>query len=232
MFAGQGNGLLLILLALAFLLLVLVIIAFRRSFSNKFPRKISSTVQTFADIANTNEGILLVQAGGRIEYINDIAREWFGLRPGEQPDLERLIRRARPTDDFLSICAVPGQKRLSIDKQLVEVTSYRVPNLYSQMLVVIKVVEFSKNISDTGDGASILHLISEFSRDVSSSLDLNNVIHAVLLNVMQLISADILEVKIWDSSLKTFTPFTLAASSGVIVSSRTSRNSRGTGRDS
>ena len=224
MFAGQGSGLLLILLALAFLLLVLAIIAFRRSFSGKFAPKNPPTVQTFTHISNTNEGVLLVQAGGRIEYINDVAREWFGLRPGEQPDLERLIRRARPADELLNLCAIPGQKRLSIDKQLVEVTSYRVPNLFSQMLVVIKVVEFSKNISDTSDSASILRLISEFSRDVSASLDLNNVIHAVLLNITQLIASDILEVKIWDSSLKTFTPFTLDLPGGGVAAQIASRS--------
>ena len=214
MFAGQGNGLLLILLALAFLLLVLAIIAFRRFSANKFPVKITSTSLTFPEITNTNEGILLVQTGGRVEYINDIAREWFGLHSDERPDLERLIRRARPTDDFLSLCAIPGQKRLSIDKQLVEVTSYQVPAPYPQVLVAIRPVEFSKNIADTSDGAPILRLISEFSRDVSASLNLNDVIHAVLLNITQLISSDILEIKIWDSSLKTLVPYTLDIAGG------------------
>ena len=60
-----------------------------------------------------------------------VAREWFGLRKDEPPDLERLIRQVRPAEDFLNLCAVPGQKRLSIAGRLVEVTSHQVPGTLS-----------------------------------------------------------------------------------------------------
>ena len=224
MFAGQGNGFLLILLALAFLLLVLAIIALRRIFIGKFPAQLSHSSQLSPDPTNTSEGILLVQAGGRVEYINDLAREWFGLRPDERPDLERLIRGARPADELLNLCASSGQKRISIDNQLMEVTSYRVPAPYSQMLVAIKTIEFSKNIVDSNEGVSILRLISEFGSDVSASLDLNEVIHAILLNTSQLISSDMLEVKTWNPSSKVLTPFTLDVTGGGTESQAASRS--------
>ena len=156
MFAEQGNGFLLIVLALAFLLPVLVIIAFRRNASERFSPQGSSVSQTTPDSKNTNEGILVVQSGGRVEYINDLARDWFGLRPDEQPDLERIIRRSRPAEDLLNLCATPGQKRISIDHKLVEVASYRVPAPSPQMLVALKAVEFSKNITDSNDGVPLL----------------------------------------------------------------------------
>ncbi|HKJ38971.1 MAG TPA: GAF domain-containing protein, partial [Anaerolineales bacterium] len=224
MFAGQGNGLLLIALALAFLLPVLAIVGFRRySSGRKFPAQ-SSPSQVSPDITNSNEGILLVQTGGRVEYINDLAREWFGVRADELPDLERLIRLARPAEELLNLCAIPGQKRLSIDNQLMEVTSYRVPTPYSQILVAIKAVEFSKDIADTSEGVPILRLISEFGRDMSASLDLTEVIHTALLNISQLISSDILEIKTWDSSSKALVPFALDVSGGGAVTQVTSRS--------
>jgi len=215
MFAGQGNGLLLILLALAFFLIVLAIVAIRRYFTGRSSSQPVSSSQLPAESPNSSEGILLVQAGGRVEYINNIAREWFGLRPDERPDLERLIRSTRPSEDFLDLCASPGQKRLSIANQLMDVTSYQVPAPYSQILVAIKEIKFSKNISDAGDGVPILRLVSDFGRDVSASLDLTHVIKATLLNMSQLISSDVLEVKTWDSSSKSLVPFTLDMSDGA-----------------
>ena len=217
MFAGQGIGLLLILLALAFLVPVLAIVAFRRSSGKTRSARRATISQLPPDTTNSNEGILLVQSGGRVEYINDLAREWFGLRPDEQPDLERLIRRARPAEEFLNLCATPGHKRLSIDNKLVEATSYRVPAPNAQILVAIKTVEFSKNITESGDGLSILRLVSDFGREVSASLDLTEVIHTVLLNVSQLVSSDMLEIKTWDASSKKLLPFTLDASGGGAI---------------
>jgi len=224
MFAGQGNGLLLILLALAFLLPVLAIVALRRYSSGKFPVQHQPLLHPYPDTTNIKEGILLVQSGGRVEYLNDLAREWFGLRSEERPDLEILIRRARPAEDLLNLCAMPGQKRLSIDNKLMEVTSYRIPASYPQMLVAIKIVEFSKNIDDTHDGISILRLISEFGRDVSASLDLNEVIHAVLYNISQLISSDILEIKTRNSSSDGLVPFTLDISGSSLTTHIASRS--------
>jgi GAF domain-containing protein len=217
MLAGLGTGHYLILLALALLMPVLVIVAFRRA-----SRRISVIPQndpSFSppESSKINEAILLVEFGGRIEYINDLARDWFGLHPGELPDLERLMRHARPAEEFLNLCANPAQKRLSIGEQLVEATSYPLPGGYTRMLVAMKPVEFSMVLSQTGEGSSILSLLSDFGRDVSASLEVDDVLHAILLNVSQLISSDLLEIKTWDSASKRLIPFTLdpAGGSGI-----------------
>jgi GAF domain-containing protein/nitrogen-specific signal transduction histidine kinase len=217
MFAGLETGHYLILLALVLLMPVLAIVAFRRA-----SRNISYVPQNDPSLSppessKINEAILLVEFGGRVEYINDLAREWFGLRPGELPDLERMMRRARPAEEFLNLCANPAQKRLSIGGQLVEATSYPLPGGYSRMLVAMKPVEFSRDLSQTGQGSSILRLLSDFGRDVSASLEVDDVLHAILLNVSQLISSDLLEIKTWDTASKSLTPFTLdpAGGSGI-----------------
>ena len=223
MIAGLGIGQYLILLALALLMPVLAIVASRRaSRRNSIVPQNTPSFNSPDSAKTTNEAILLIQPGGRVEYANDLALEWFGLRPGEPPDLEYLARRARPADEFLTICARPGQRRISIGSQLVEATSYNVPGDYAQMLVAMKPVEFSMDLSQTGVGTSILRLISEFGRDVSASLDLNDVLRAILLNVSQLISSDLLEIKTWDSSAQRLNTFTLDSMGGSAIQHATS----------
>ncbi len=199
MFAGLGVGHYLILLALAFLMPVLVLVAFRRTVQRpSFLLPANPSLSSPDSAQKLNEAILLIQAGGRVEYINELAREWFGLRPDELPDLETLARRTRPSDEFLSLCASPTRKRLTVGGQLVEAASYPLPGLHAQTLVTMKAVEFSKNLQETGAHPSILRLLTDFSRDISASLALDDVLHVILLNISQLFSPDILEIKIWD----------------------------------
>src|SRR5687767_14615752 len=125
MFAGLEVGLVLILSALVLIVPVLLVILLRR-----MPRNASiapEVTSTFApsDSSKLNEAILIVQYGGRVEYINELAREWFGLREGEPAELERLVRRVRPAEDLLNLCAEQGQKRLSVGGRLVDATSYQ-----------------------------------------------------------------------------------------------------------
>ncbi|HLF74565.1 MAG TPA: GAF domain-containing protein [Anaerolineales bacterium] len=65
---------------------------------------------------------------------------------------------------------------------------------------------------------SILQIVTDFGRDVSASLDLENVLYAILSNVAHLVPADLLEVKVWDASQQALIPYTLEStgSSSVI----------------
>jgi hypothetical protein len=105
--AGLEAGLGLILLAVILMLSVSVVVWLRR-----LQRNVPVSAQT--DLASlsptsshTNEAVLIVQSGGRIEYINELAREWFGFRADELPDLERLFRRVRPLEEFIELCTRP-----------------------------------------------------------------------------------------------------------------------------
>ena len=212
MSAGLGIGLGLVVLSLVMIVPVLIVVWWRR-----LPRQESSipaTVSSFAplDSSHTNEAILIVQAGGRVEYINGLAREWFGLHPDEPADLERLVRRARPAEELLNLFAHQGQKRLSVSGRLVEATSYQVPGPYPLMLVLMRSVELATNLSEVGTNSSILQIVSDFGKNVSASLDLEDTLYALLLNVSQLVPADVIEVKIADESKQTLTPYMLETS--------------------
>ncbi|MBI3737801.1 MAG: PAS domain-containing protein, partial [Chloroflexi bacterium] len=140
---------------------------------------------------SANDAIVVIQPGGRVDYVNERAREWFGLRDDDQADLERLLRRVRPPDDFLDVCVTPGQKRLSVNGKLVEVTSYQVPGAYPQMLVSLRGMDLAPALASGGDvSSSLLKVITDFGQSIASSLDLEAVARSVLDNVVRLVSAD------------------------------------------
>ncbi len=210
MFAGLDVGHYLILLALAFLMPVLAVVASRRAFrKSSLPSPSASPLPSLDSTSQSGEAILLIQPGGRVEYINDLAREWFGLRPDELPDLEILARRTRPSEDFLRLCAASARKRLSIGSRLVEAASYPLPGTYAQTLVALQALEFSTNLQEAQAQPSILRLLTDFSRQLSASLVLQDILHAILLNVSQLFSPDLLELKVQDLETTQLIPFTL-----------------------
>ena len=80
MIAGLETGLGLIILALAFIVPVLIVVYLRRGQRNT--PVVSQTEAPFiSPDSSTSEAVLIVQSGGRVEYMNGLAREWFGLRP-------------------------------------------------------------------------------------------------------------------------------------------------------
>ncbi|HET9589934.1 MAG TPA: GAF domain-containing protein, partial [Anaerolineales bacterium] len=210
MFAGLEVGLWFIVLALGLILPVLVVIWLRRLPHNVRPAPESASFVS-PNSSHPNEAVLIVQSGGRVEHVNNLAREWFGLREEESPELERLIRRARPAEDLLNLCAHQGQKRLSIGGRLVEATSYQVPGPYALMLITMRSVELSTGANKGVTDSSLLEIISDFGKNVSASLNLEDTLYAILLNVSHLIPADLLEVKLWDPDLQVFIPYTMEA---------------------
>jgi GAF domain-containing protein/nitrogen-specific signal transduction histidine kinase len=226
MLAGLEAGLALVIFAVVLGLIVLTVIWLRQLPRNAAnPAELTATLSS-PDSSPLNEAVLIVQAGGRVEYLNELSREWFGLREGEQPDLERLIRLARPAEDFLNLCARQGQKRLSVGGRLVDATSYQVPGPYALMLISMRNVEFSASMNDAGADSSILRIISDFGKHVSASLNLEDTLYAILINVSHLVPADILEVKVWDEITQSLIPYTLE-SSGSSRAVRTSHSQFG-----
>lgn len=212
MFSGLQVGFVLVILALVLMIPVLVVVALRRLPHNASLALESNSSFVSPDTSHSNEAVLIVQAGGRVEHINGLAREWFGLRADEPADLERLIRRARPAEDLFNLCARQGQKRLSVGGRLVEATSHQVPGPYPLMLITLRSVELSKNLNEAGTDSSILQIVSDFGKSVSASLNLEETLYAILLNISHLVPADVLEIKLWDPSLQVFRPYTLESS--------------------
>src|ERR1051325_637186 len=174
MLAGLEVGLALIVFAVVLGVLLLAVIWLRQLPRNASIASEAPSTFVSPDSSNLDEAILIVQFGGRVEYVNELAREWFGLHEAEPADLERLIRRARPAEDLLNLCSRQGQKRLSVGGRLVEATSYQVPGPYPVMLVTMRSVELATSLGETGPDTSILQVISDFGKNVSASLNLED----------------------------------------------------------
>lgn len=223
--AGLEAGLALIALAAVLLLVVWVVSSLRRAQrSSVIASQVNESFSPTSATSNLNDAILIIQAGGRVEYMNELARTWFGMRLDEQPDLERIFRRVRPAEEFIDLCTRQGQKRVSISGQLAEVTSYQVPGPDLLMLVAMRGIELSKNLTETKTDSSILQLVTDFGTKITGAgLNLEDTLHAIMLSVSQLVPADFLEVKIWDETRPSFRVYMLE-SSGVARVQETERS--------
>ena len=113
-------GLLLISLGIALTLLTLGIL---RLLPRLQPAQEAPPPPASPLVAAHHEAVVLVQSGGRVVYMNPAARELFNVWEDE-PNLEGLARRARPSQSFLLLCAGEGQARFSLNGQFVEGSSY------------------------------------------------------------------------------------------------------------
>lgn len=204
MSAGLGIGLFLAGLAI----LALVWAALRFLPKTRVSAEIDSTYFSSADASKSKDAVIILQPGGRVDYISTPARAYFDLRENESYDLERLARRVRPADDFLDLCVVPGSKRLTIGGKLVEITSFEVPGAFPMMLVSLRGREFSPAMEQgSGTSEEILRVVTEFSQSIASSLDLEATIHAILNYVSRLVPSDLLELKLWSADDHSLTPY-------------------------
>jgi PAS domain S-box-containing protein len=202
MFFGFGVSLLvagLVIVALAWFVLRLLPRTQAMPQASLISQGVSSTS------TQSNDAVILLQPGGRVEYLSERAKAFFGLRENEPYDLERLARYVRPSDEFLEVCATPNTKRISINGKLVEITSHEVPGSYPLMLVALRGKE---NNTEQGNGTSneILQLATDFSQSIAASLDLNTTVNSILTNVGKLVPSDVLELKLWDSERQVLYP--------------------------
>ncbi len=159
------------------------------------------------DLQQTTDAVLVVEPGGRIGYLNALARQLFNLGEDEAADLERLARRVRPLDDFLQVCAKPSQKRLTINGKLLEATSYEVPGVLPLNLVTLRQLDLTPALSSGESNGSILKVVTDFSEAIAASLDMESTIASVLENVNRLVPAEVMEIKVWDSAHQTLIPY-------------------------
>jgi hypothetical protein len=206
---GLGPGLILLAGGIVSVLLVLfllrILLPVRQHTTN-----LPSPLLSYPGSSDQKDAIIIVQGGGRVEYLNPAARRLFGLHADDQVDLERLIRYTRPSNEFLSLLSKESQKRISIGAHLTEATSYRVPGISPLMMVVLRSLDFTPAFSFGENeqlSASILRVITDFGQAVSSSLELEETIKAILENVGRLVSADTMELKVWDEGRHVFTPY-------------------------
>jgi GAF domain-containing protein len=223
--AGLGLGLILAGLVVTILLWILLRILPRRE-------TVSGLIPTpdYHFESQSTDAVLVVQMGGRVEYISQLAREWFGLLEGEIADLERLARRVRPPEEFLELCASEGQKRFSVNGRLTDAVSYRVPGYNPVMLISLRSVDLSAALGGAEGVAlssSILRIVSEFGQTIPASLNLDDTLSAIFQNVGRLVSADVMEIKLEEPETKSLAVYRYEESDSGPRAVRTERGQLG-----
>ena len=201
----SGLGVSLFLAGLVVVALAWAVLRFLPRFQSDSPATASSF--HFPETSNTSEATIILQPGGRVEYISDMARSYFELRENEPCDLESIARRVRPTDDFLDLCATPGHKRVSIGGKLVDVASYEVPGPYPMMLLSLRGRTSLAADQTAGATEEILQVAAEFSQGIAASLSLESTIRSILDNVSRLMPSEVLELKLWNTERQALVPY-------------------------
>jgi PAS domain S-box-containing protein len=169
------------------------------------------------NVNHHDEAVLLIQSGGRVAYLNQKARELFNLWD-ETPNLERMARKARPSEAFLSLCASQGQSRFNLNGHLVDGTSYYAPSDSGRaILVSLRPPPWQVGVEPTAESSGTsqaFNTLTELSRKISASLDLERTLEAILEGVEHLIPFDIAEINIWDISKGHLVPYRYASAPG------------------
>jgi PAS domain S-box-containing protein len=214
MFASLNLGIGLIIGGLVFVILVWAVL---RLLPHAPIVVAARTAALPVDSPDSGDAIVVIQSGGRVEYVSGRAREWFDLSASDAADLDGLVRRVRPPDDFLDVCAEPGNKRLMINGRPVEATSYRVPGAIPQMLLSLRSLDLGPAMGLEGAGASssLLKVVNEFSAHVASSLDIESVARSILESTLRLLPADLLEVRTWEQDSRSLVAYRFEQSNGA-----------------
>lgn len=169
-------------------------------------------IDQYTGIQGHQDAILVVETGGRIRDISEIARELFELVPGEIPNIERLGRRVRPAEGFLEVCAVEGQARFSVNGIMVDAVSYHMSGAVPATLVALRRVEGDRPLALRPGGLEslpgpLLKSVSDFGASISSNLNLDATAESILVNLERLVASDFFELKAWDEAAQRLIPF-------------------------
>ncbi len=216
MFPGLSLG---VGVLVAGLLLVLIIWLLLRILPKLQPSVQSNAADlVYPDPELSDDGVLVLRPGGRVEYLNHSARTFFGLRENEPfIDLEHLASRVRSSTEFLSICASPGQARVMINGRLVQATSYQVPGFYPVMLIAMHALDLSPAAAQAGESAgAMIKIVTDLSQSFAAGLDLASTVKSILENIRRLLPAEFLELKLWDAEEQAFTGYCLKEGTGSL----------------
>ncbi len=173
----------------------------------------------FDEPDQTEEGVLIVQAGGRVAYLNSRAREYLDAWD-ELPSIEDLSRKFRPSDAFLEICSIAGDHRLHLNGHTVQIRTYSIPygenkaNLLAfqpvQPLLELKNGHAGQE-ENSHNARSAVSLLNELGQAMAASLDIETTIKAILEKIQTLLAYDSAEVTLYDPDRLQLTVYRLAS---------------------
>ncbi|RME06922.1 MAG: hypothetical protein D6803_05290, partial [Anaerolineae bacterium] len=168
------------------------------------------------DLPRHQDGVIVVRPGGRVAYMNESARQMFSVWE-ERPSFERLARKARPSDAFVSLCAAEGVAQFSVEGRLLEGTSFTFPNGSGDLMLVSvrphQVSRLGEMVSESTPQA--IQVLTSLGQSMAASLDLEATLYAILESVEQLIPTDFAEITVWDEENQHLIPYRFVGVAGV-----------------
>ena len=166
---------------------------------------INSPINITSDSINLNhDPIIIIGSGGILKSINQEALELFEVKDNKSVDLEILAKKADPQEVFYRICAEPGDYELLINNQKVNAFSYY---LGIDSFVTLRLRSAITKDNLNFDNSIIYKTISDFSQNISVSLDLTETISRIMERIYQIIPADLVEINIWDDDSTFLVPY-------------------------
>lgn len=161
---------------------------------------VSTPVALPSEYAPANAGVLITR-GSRVEFVNERAKEFFDLN-GQLPRLERLRQKVQPAEEFMALLGAEGHADLNIGDHRVEAVSLRLkpePDGTSPMVVMFRETEMRPDLSSADQRTvDTINLIANINRDITSSLELNDALNAILGNLGRAFEYDFAEITLWD----------------------------------
>src|SRR5688572_3057339 len=139
------------------------------------------------NLMDNDSGVIVAEGRGHIVYMNDHAREWFGLNGGE-PNLAILAGRAQPPDLFHELFADEGQASFRLGLRRIQATSHYIPDEAGRRMVVILNEITPTADEESTDPTRTLIVIQEISKTITSGLDLPETLSAILNSIAQVMS--------------------------------------------
>jgi PAS domain S-box-containing protein len=164
------------------------------------------------------EAVFVVQPGGRIITANQPFQQLFQLQSGETPNLEWVARRIRPSDAFFNLCTFEGSARFIVEGRFYQISSYLLNGSSGPIVTLIMRPSSGENQGDDRSqdvNLQRLQAITELSKTVAASLDMDITIQAVIESVERLIPVDYVEVCIWDAGLALLIPYRFLGITGI-----------------
>lgn len=200
-------GITFLIVGIAFLVLAYLL---ARLFSRIFvSSKVSANSNLDIDLPDHEHATLVIQPGGRIVFMNEAARDQFDVWE-RHPNLERLARRSRPESVFLSLCAAEGSAHLSVGGHLTEATSYRIRIQENDaILLSLRPYHVATLTEEEGSEASgqAIEMLTKLGQTMTSELELEATMQAVLSGVGQIVSLDFAEITIWEPEKEQLIPY-------------------------
>ncbi|MBI5957302.1 MAG: GAF domain-containing protein, partial [Chloroflexi bacterium] len=150
------------------------------------------------NLMDSPEAVIVAEGRGRIVYINDATRQWFGL-DGGTPNLTLMSQRIQPSDSLLDLLAGPGHASFRLGQRQIEAVSHIIPGGAGQRMVIVmrEIVATAIQAYTDYDPLRALAILNDISLAVGVGLDLQNTVRTILQSIEQTVSFDSAELTLW-----------------------------------